>query len=121
MPDIRHRRRPEAWEEQLRKGGLELAILLSMASSPRRYGLEILRTLEEETELVVTEGTIYPILGRLARDGLLEAEWVQETKHPRKYYRLTRAGRRRLEDMISIWSNFTHKIDRLIDLARERK
>src|SRR5262249_13332665 len=54
----------ENWEEQLRRGGLELAIFLSVARAPR-YGLEILRHLEGFTDLVVTEGTIYPLLARL--------------------------------------------------------
>ena len=60
----------ENWQEQLRRGGLDLAILSTVAPGPR-YGLEIIRHLEKFTDLVVTEGTIYPILGRLTRDGLL--------------------------------------------------
>ena len=85
----------EAWREQLRRGGLELAILLALSRGPR-YGLEIIRHLEESTDLVVTEGTIYPILARLSRDQMLSAEWREEGAHPRKYYRLTGHGRRRL-------------------------
>ena len=64
----------DSWTEQLRRGGLELAILLAVAPGTR-YGLEIIRHLQEATDLVVGEGTIYPILGRLTRDGLLQAEW----------------------------------------------
>ena len=87
----------ESWQEQLRRGGLELAILLAVASSPR-YGLAIIRHLEEYTDLVVTEGTVYPILARLTRDGALLAEWVaDEGPHPRKYYRLTAKGRSHLK------------------------
>jgi PadR family transcriptional regulator, regulatory protein PadR len=54
----------ENWLEQLRRGTLELAVLLSVAGGPR-YGLEIIRHLEEFTDLVLTEGTIYPLLSRL--------------------------------------------------------
>jgi PadR family transcriptional regulator PadR len=64
----------DSWTEQMRRGGLELAILLAVAPGTR-YGLEIIRHLQELTDLVVTEGTIYPILGRLTRDGWLQAEW----------------------------------------------
>ena len=104
----------ENWQEQLRRGGLELAILLAVAPAPR-YGLEIIRHLEEFTDLVVTEGTIYPILGRLTREGLLDAEWVEgEAAHPRKYYRLTRAGAKRLAAMKADWRTFTGKIERLM-------
>ena len=60
----------EGWQEQLRRGGLDLAILLAVARGPR-YGLEIIRHLEEFTDLVITEGTVYPILGRLTAEGVL--------------------------------------------------
>ncbi len=107
----------ENWQEQLRRGGLDLAILLSVSSGPR-YGLDLIRHLEEGTDLVVTEGTIYPILGRLTREGLLAAEWVaDEGPHPRKYYRLTDQGRRTLAQMLEHWTAFTRKIDRLARAA----
>src|SRR5207248_9717124 len=86
----------DTWQEQLRRGGLDLAILLTVSAGPR-YGLAIIQHLEAFTDLVVTEGTIYPILGRLTREGLLQAEWVEgEAPHARKYYRLTRLGEKRL-------------------------
>jgi PadR family transcriptional regulator PadR len=112
----------ESWQEQLRRGGLELAVLLAVAPGSR-YGLEIIHHLEAFTDLIVTEGTIYPLLGRLTREGLLAAEWLSgEAPHARKYYRLTAAGRRRLDEMCAEWREFTAKIDRLINAStRERK
>jgi PadR family transcriptional regulator PadR len=107
----------DTWQEQLRRGGLDLAILLTVSSGPR-YGLAIIQHLGVFTDLVVTEGTIYPILGRLAREGLLEAEWVEgEAPHARKYYRLTRLGQKRLADMKGEWRAFTEKINRLIEAS----
>ena len=108
----------DSWTEQMRRGGLELAILLAVAPGTR-YGLEIIRHLQELTDLVVTEGTIYPILGRLTRDGWLQAEWQASAAHPRKYYRLTRVGAKRLADMKGEWRAFAEKIDRLMT-ATER-
>jgi PadR family transcriptional regulator PadR len=109
----------ETWQEQLRRGGLDLAILLTVSAGPR-YGLAIIQHLEAFTDLVVTEGTIYPILGRLTRGGLLEAQWVEgEAPHARKYYRLTRLGTKRLADMKGEWRAFAEKIDRLMT-ASER-
>ena len=109
----------ETWQEQLRRGSLDLAILLTVSAGPR-YGLAIIQHLEAFTDLVVTEGTIYPILGRLTREGLLEAEWVEgEAPHPRKYYRLTRVGAKRLSDMKGEWRAFSEKIERLMT-ASER-
>lgn len=107
----------ETWQEQLRRGSLDLAILLTVSAGPR-YGLAIIQHLEAFTDLVVTEGTIYPILGRLTREGLLDAQWVEgEAPHPRKYYRLTRAGAKRLEQMKAEWREFVRKIERLVDAA----
>ncbi len=104
----------ETWQEQLRRGSLDLAILLSVSSGPR-YGLAIIQHLEAFTDLVVTEGTIYPILGRLTREGLLDAKWVEgEAPHARKYYRLTRLGTKRLTDMKAAWRAFSEKINRLM-------
>lgn len=111
----------ETWLEQLRRGTLDLAILLTVSEGPR-YGLAIIQHLEAFTDLVVTEGTIYPILGRLTRDGLLEAKWVEgEAPHPRKYYRLTRLGVKRLADMKGAWRAFAEKIDRLVDAAERAR
>jgi PadR family transcriptional regulator PadR len=109
----------ETWQEQLRRGSLDLAILLTVSSGPC-YGLAIIQHLEAFTDLVITEGTIYPILSRLAREGLLAAEWVEgEAPHARKYYSLTRAGTKRLSTMKAEWRAFAEKIDRLI-VASER-
>jgi PadR family transcriptional regulator PadR len=86
------------WQEQLRRGTLELAVLLVIAPG-KRYGLEIIRHLEF-ADLVLTEGTIYPLLARLEREGLLKAEWVEgEGPRARKYYQLTPSGRARMKRM----------------------
>jgi PadR family transcriptional regulator, regulatory protein PadR len=104
----------DKWEVQLRKGCLELAILASLWKG-RLYGLELLRALEKESDLVITEGTVYPLLSRLRNEGLLDSEWVEaELGHPRKYYRLTSAGRRKALMMARIWSKFSAKVDDLL-------
>ena len=107
----------DTWQEQLRRGGLDFAILLTVSAGPQ-YGLSIIRHLESFTDLVITEGTIYPILGRLTREELLEAEWVEEeAPHARKYYRLTRTGKERLREMKAEWRAFAEKIGRLMQAA----
>jgi PadR family transcriptional regulator PadR len=108
------------WQEQLRRGTLDMAVLLSVVSGPR-YGLQIIKHLEAFTDLVLTEGTIYPLLARLAREGLLTSYWVSdEAPHPRKYYRLTPRGRAQLGQMCREFRDFTSKIHRLIDTTRDR-
>jgi PadR family transcriptional regulator PadR len=102
------------WEAQLRKGALEMAALASLASGPL-YGLEILRFLEKHSRLVLAEGTIYPILSRLKAEGLLTSEWVEaEAGHPRKYYALTPAGRRRLRAMAEAWFDFSRGLSNIL-------
>lgn len=99
---------------QLRKGCVELATLATLWSG-RLYGLEMLRRLEYCSGLVVAEGTIYPLLGRLERAGLIQAEW-EETGlgHPRKYYTLTDSGAERTVEMSRLWSAFTSSFDQLL-------
>ncbi|MGA9042525.1 MAG: PadR family transcriptional regulator [Terriglobales bacterium] len=112
----------ERWEVQLRKGSLELAILASLWDG-RLYGLEILRRLESDSDLIVVEGTIYPLLTRLKALGLLESEWVEsDSGHPRKYYRLTAPGRRRAHEMARIWVRFSASMnDLLAPLGKEKR
>ena len=103
----------EKWEVQLRKGSLELAIMASLSSNPL-YGLEILRRLDGSS-LTVPEGTIYPLLARLKAEGWVDSEWVEaEHGHPRKYYRLTVAGRRHLLQMARAWSTFAATMETLL-------
>jgi PadR family transcriptional regulator, regulatory protein PadR len=104
----------EKWEIQLRKGSLELAILASLWEG-NLYGLEILRHLENSSDLVVVEGTVYPLLSRLRALGLVESEWVEsDSGHPRKYYRLTVAGRQRALEMARVWAQFSARMTNLL-------
>lgn len=123
---VKHDKEPpstrDAWEAQLRRGVLELAILATLANR-RLYGLEIIRELKERSALDVAEGTIYPILSRLRADGFVETEWVDaETGHPRKYYWLTKTGVARAESLARTWTVFARNLSSLVDpLVRERK
>jgi PadR family transcriptional regulator, regulatory protein PadR len=113
----------ENWETQIRKGWLELAILACIWEE-RLYGLDILRRLQTHSDLLLAEGTIYPILGRLKRDGWIDSKWVEsEAGHPRKYYWRTAAGRRRAVAMARYTSTFIASIDALIRplLAKEKE
>jgi PadR family transcriptional regulator PadR len=112
----------DRWEVQLRKGCLELAIL-GILWPQTLYGLEILRRLEDDSDLALSAGTVYPLLARLKADGLLESEWVEaDAGHPRKYYRLTALGRRRAIEMARMWSAFAASLgDLLSPLLKEKR
>lgn len=106
--------RSDSWEAQLRKGCLEMAILAALWDG-RLYGLEILRALAQRSKMEVAEGTVYPILARLKAEELLQSEWVEaEAGHPRKYYWLTAAGRRRLKDQADAWADFSANLSAML-------
>ena len=104
----------DKWEVQLRKGCLELAILAALWEG-KLYGLEILRRLETDSDLIVSEGTVYPLLSRLKSLGLVRSEWVEsDAGHPRKYYALTAAGKQRAREMAGMWTRFSSSMDKLL-------
>jgi PadR family transcriptional regulator PadR len=84
---------------QLRKGILELAILSALYRRSH-YGYSLVRDLTVSESMELKEGTIYPILTRLAKEGLVWTEWVESNQGPpRKYYALTSAGRSMCEEL----------------------
>ena len=103
---------------QLRKGLLELAVLNSIAPAPL-YGYEIVRRLSDVDNLMITEGTVYPILSRLKNSGLMETYIEESQEGPaRKYYRLTTRGRDELSRMNQHWDSLH---DAIGGLRKERK
>ncbi len=111
----------DKWEVQLRKGCLELAILAALWDG-RLYGLEILRQLESDSDLIVSEGTVYPLLSRLKALGLVRSEWVEsDAGHPRKYYALTTAGKERAREMAEMWARFSSSMSKLLAPLARRK
>lgn len=84
---------------QLRKGILELAVMRVLYDE-RHYGYSLVRELSESGPIALKEGTIYPILGRLDREGLVRSEWVESDQGPpRKYYMLTSFGRQLFDEL----------------------
>ena len=84
---------------QLRKGILELAVM-GVLYHERHYGYSLVRVLAESGSISLKEGTVYPILARLNRDGLVRSEWMQSDQGPpRKYYELTASGRQLFDEL----------------------
>ena len=103
---------------QLRRGALEYCVL-ALLRGGERYGFELVRTLGEVDGMVTSEGTIYPLLSRLRRDGVVETTWREsESGPPRRYYRLTNAGRRALADFSDEWTRFRDAVDQLLSEGR---
>jgi len=91
------------WKTQLRKGLLELC-LLNLLTRGQCYGYELVRSLKRLAVLRIREGTVYPILARLAEEGLVVSEVrASRTGPARKYFRLTVAGRRHVAAINEHW------------------
>ena len=87
------------WTVQVRKGLLEVCILNALATE-ERYGYDLVKTLVAIPGLGVTEGTIYPLLSRLRMQGMISARLEESSSGPpRKYYSLTKEGRRLMSAM----------------------
>jgi PadR family transcriptional regulator, regulatory protein PadR len=103
---------------QLLRGVLDLCLLAVMGEGPA-YGYEMTKRLGARGLSIVGEGSIYPLLGRLERDGLVETHRAASNGGPpRKYYRLSGQGKRALASGISEWQTTRDAVDRVLGLAR---
>jgi len=99
-------------KSQMRKGVLEYCILLILQKEPA-YATDIIQELQE-AQLIVVEGTLYPLLTRLKNSGLLKYEWIESTQGPpRKYYALTGDGTLFLSDLEIAWTDINNTINHL--------
>ena len=104
----------EGMATELRRGTLEYCVLALLRKEPR-YGFDLVKALGEVDGLVTSEGTIYPLLSRLRRDGLVKTTWKESTSGPpRRYYELTPGGKRALEQFKSEWDRYTRAVSRLL-------
>jgi PadR family transcriptional regulator, regulatory protein PadR len=100
---------------QLRRGALEYCVL-ALLRNGERYGFELVRTLGDVDGMVTSEGTIYPLLSRLRRDGLVSTTWEESPSGPpRRYYRLTAKGRQALGQFVQEWQRFRDAVDRFVE------
>jgi PadR family transcriptional regulator PadR len=100
---------------QMRRGTLQYCVL-SLLADEERYGFDLVRSLAETDGMVTSEGTIYPLLSRLRRDGLVESTWQESPAGPpRRYYRLTDTGRAALEGFRLEWRRFRDAVDHFVE------
>jgi PadR family transcriptional regulator PadR len=100
---------------QLRRGVLEYCVLAALAGG-ERYGYELVGELGRADGLLTSEGTIYPLLGRLRRDGSVATRWGESASGPpRRYYRLTASGRATLERFTGDWERFRDAVDAILE------
>ena len=99
---------------QLRRGVLEYCVL-SLLRQEELYGFDLVRRLGDVDGMVTSEGTIYPLLSRLRREGWVSTSWAEsESGPPRRYYALTAAGGRALLSFSEEWRRFRDSVDLLL-------
>ncbi len=104
----------ENTQTQMRKGILEYCIL-SIISKGEIYASDIINELKK-AQLLVVEGTLYPLLTRLKNNGLLSYNWIESTSGPpRKYYTLTESGIEVLTKLDKTWSELLFAVNTSID------
>jgi PadR family transcriptional regulator PadR len=100
---------------QMRRGVLQYCVL-ALVADEERYGFDLVRALAEVDGMVTSEGTIYPLLGRLRRDGLVESTWAESPSGPpRRYYSATARGREALDAFAHEWSRFRDAVDHFVE------
>jgi PadR family transcriptional regulator PadR len=97
-------------QQELRRGAIVLCVL-SQLTTPK-YGYALVESLEEKG-IRIEPGTLYPLLRRLEKQGLLKSEWETSGAKPRKYYVLSPAGRDAYRLLLSDWDDLEHTINTL--------
>ena len=102
----------ENTKAQMRKGMLEYCIMLLLRHQPC-YANDIISKLKE-ADMIVVEGTLYPLLNRLQKDKILKYEWKESTQGPpRKYYSLTMDGEEVLRKLNQSWQELSNTVSKL--------
>ena len=105
-------------KSQMRKGILEYCVLLLLKKG-KAYPSDIINRLSEAS-LIVVEGTLYTLLNRLRKEGKLSYEWQESTMGPpRKYYSITPAGEKSLEEMGKAWDEIVDNVNHFRNLTKD--
>jgi PadR family transcriptional regulator PadR len=100
--------------DRLRRGAVEPCVLTLLASGPA-YSHDIVRTLAGVPGMLTSEGTVYPMLSRLRRAGLVQTSWQESPNGPpRRYYELTAEGRHAVSAFAEAWQTFRRGVDQII-------
>jgi len=97
---------------ELRRGAIVLAVLGQLRRE--HYGYSLRKALQE-TGVEIDEGTLYPLVRRLEKQGLLTSEWREEEKRRKRFYRISDEGRRVLDRLCEEWQNLQNGINAILE------
>lgn len=109
------------WLTQLRRGTLEYCVLTLVKDTPS-YGYDLVTTLSKWESLATKEGTLYPLLRRLQKEGLIDSFWQEsESGPPRKYYQITSEGENLLGFMEIEWGKLSIALEEIKSFKGEEE
>lgn len=106
----------DRFERDLLRGSLDLMVLSVLAEEPR-YGYALQQKIRESSQdqIQLPAGTLYPLLHKLENEGWIRSSWDESTGRKRKWYELTKSGKKRLETQASQWHRYVGTIRGLLD------
>ncbi len=102
----------EKLRQELRRGALPLAVLAQLREE--HYGYSLRKTINTKG-LEIDEGTLYPLIRRLEKQGLLNSEWRRDDKRRKRYYRISELGQEVLDMLVVEWRKLNQSIDRILE------